>query len=67
MTDAPGMLVTKVEIARRFGVTRQAVNRWVRYESFPEPVDGIVGGVVVYDLLAVQAWKAAQPQGRNES
>ena len=53
------VLVTQADIAKRHGVTRQAVTTWkVKYDSFPDPVMTVNGGATpLYMLGEVELWE----------
>jgi hypothetical protein len=55
MTPIPHELVTKSEMARRFGVTPAAVAIWTRDASFPPPLQ-MIGPNAIYDWRAVLDW-----------
>lgn len=49
-------LVCREDIAMRLGITRQAVNVWVkRHDSFPKP-KRMFGSVAVYSWQEIVAW-----------
>lgn len=55
-------LVAATDIARRAGVSRQAVNQWVADGGFPSPLGHVAGGTRVWAWSAVVPW--LQPRGR---
>jgi predicted DNA-binding transcriptional regulator AlpA len=62
-------LISGGEVARRLGVSRQAVRQWRGHRGSPEPVLQ-VGRAMVWDRAAVEPWAAKvrqQPGGKARS
>lgn len=52
------------DIARHFGVSRQAVYKWRQGGGFPAPVAS-PGGIDVFDPAAVKAWERARRSDKD--
>ena len=61
--EAAGGLVDARDLARRFGVTKQAVSLWQRDPTFPAPVTR-VGGSKVWAFGHVESWRRERPTRR---
>ena len=53
-------IVSREEIGRRLGVTREAVRQWRRRQGFPEPV-GNVGQAIARDWEDLRRWADQRP------
>ncbi len=57
-------LATNAEIARQFGVSRSAVQKWAKQSDFPPLVAGVHGSAV-RDLDRVIQWREARDIAYN--
>lgn len=58
--------VTQSDIARRHGVTRQAVAQWLALPGWPTPLID-VGRTRLWDAAEVDAWVSVRRGRRSES
>lgn len=57
-----GELAMVTDIAKMYGVTRQAVDLWTREAGFPEPVDTVTAGRI-WRTADIVKW--AEARGRE--
>lgn len=53
-------LVDRVDICERFGISRARFYQWAELPGFPAPVRTFGNGTRVWDLAAVEAWRASR-------
>lgn len=56
----PGTLASRAEIAEILGTSRQRVHQIIAdpEAKFPAPIDVLGGGLAVWQIVDVEAWKA---------
>ena len=57
---APSVYISDSQVAKRYGVSRQTIWRWVKSnESFPKPVQ-FSPACTRWNLSQIEAWEAAR-------